>query len=375
MIRLAHLNCFSMKNPVLLAILSMVGTIVGAGVFGLPYVFAEAGTVLALVYSVILGLAAVCIHLLYAKIAIMTPGKHRLVGYVQKHLGRREADVVSVTNPMNMLGSLLAYLILGGSFLSVIFGGSTTVWGLIFFGLFAILIIFPFHRVEYVESILTWLLIAIAILIVVLVSPHVKLENFGVANMSKWFLPYGVIFFSFGGLSVVPDIVESLKKNMRRVGIAIIAGTVVSIVLSVAFGAVVAGATGGATTQDAIGGLVPVVGRSIVALGAIFGLLAVATSFVSIGENLKEQFVLDFKFSKLAAWSATIGIPLVAFIFGARDLINVLGFVGSVFGVIDGMIIALMARRVVKGPLRAFAIPLIVVFAVGLISEIFIIFK
>lgn len=72
-----------------------------------------------------------------------------------------------------------------------------------------------------------------------------------------------------------------------------------------------------------------------------------------------------------ASWAAAIGIPLAAYLFGARNLISVLGFVGSVFGAIDGILIALMARRLVKGHLRRLIIPLIVVFLIGIASEVF----
>jgi amino acid permease len=364
-----------MKNPVLLASLSMIGTIVGAGIFGLPYVFAQSGTPIALIYCVVLGTALLFTHWLYAKVAEATPGKHRLVGYVHKHLGRTAAEVVSITNPMNLLGSLLAYLILGGAFLSALFGGSPMVWGLVFFGAMSVLLILPFRRLEFIEGYLTWLLVAVAIIVIVLVAPHIKIENLLAIDAAKWFLPYGVVFFSFGGLSVVPDIVESLNKNMKKVARAIVVGTIASIVISVAFAVAISGATGSATSQDAIGALVPVVGGAIVALGAVFGLLAVATSFITICENVKDQFRFDFKLSKIAAWGAAVGLPLAAYLFGARDFVGVIGFVGAVFGVIDGALIALMACRFVKGRLRLFIFPLIVVFAVGLASEIFNIFK
>jgi len=364
-----------MKNPVLLAALSIVGTIVGAGIFGLPYVFSQAGAPIGLLYCVILGAAAVMIHWLYAKVAEATPGRHRLVGYAHKHLGRAAAELASVTNPMGLLGSLLAYLILGGAFLAVLFGGSPVIWGLVFFAVMSLIIFLPFRRVEYLEGWLTWLLIIVAVIVVALVAPHVRVLNLTAVHASKWFLPYGVVFFSFGGLSVIPDIVESLNKKMKNVAAAIVGGTVFSVVLSAAFGLVVAGATGTNTASDAIGGLVPIVGRAIVASGAVFGLLAVATSFLTIGENIKEQFRMDFKFSATGAWAAAVGLPLAAYLFGARDFIGVLGFVGAVFGVIDGILIALMARKIIKSRLRVLIIPLMVVFAAGLVSEIIAIVK
>ncbi len=372
-----------MKNPVLLASLSLVGTIVGAGIFGIPYVFAQTGAAISLAYSAVLGTAALLVHWLYARVAAATPGKHRLVGYVRKHLGSRYAEVASITNPMSMLGSLLAYLILGGGFLSAIFGGSVFAWSIAFFAVLSLALILPFRRLEFIEAWLTWFLIAAAAGIIAAATVHVRPQNLFIFGGDKWFLPYGVVFFSFGGVSVIPDLVECLKKDMKKVWRAVFGGTAAAVAITVLFGLAVAGVSGTQTSANAIDGLVPFLGRYITVAGAIFGLLAVATSFLSIGENLKEQFQFDFKLSLAAAWTATAGIPLVAYLSGARDLIGVLGFVGSVFGVIDGIIIAIMARKVLSGPsgggahgggrravLRAAAIPLIVVFLLGIISEI-----
>lgn len=365
-----------MKNPVLLASLSLVGTIVGAGIFGIPYVFAQSGSWLSLAYCAVLGAAALLIHWFYAQVVAVTPGKHRLVGYVHKHLGPRQAEVVSVTSPMNMLGSMLAYLILGGGFLSTLFGGSAFVWSIAFLAALSLILLLPFGKVEFLEAGLSWLLIAAAVGIVIAVAPHIQIKNLTAFGAGRWFLPYGVVFFALSGASVIPDLVECLNKDMKKVWRAILIGTVVSVVITAVFGLAVAGVSGLATTQNAVLGLVPFVGRYIVAAGAVFGLLAIVTSFLAIGENLKEQFNMDFKMSLPASWMATVGIPLIAFLAGARDLISVLGFVGAVFGVIDGFLIALMAKKIsTSRVLRRLMIPLIVVFTLGILSEIIPLFR
>jgi tyrosine-specific transport protein len=371
-----------MKNPVLLASLSLVGTIVGAGIFGIPYVFAQSGSGLSLIYIAILGSSALLIHHLYAQVAVSTPGKHRLVGYVRKHLGSRFAEIVSVTNPMSMMGSILAYIILGGGFLTALFGGSPFVWSIVFFALMSLLILLPFRKIQFFEAGLAWLLIAAAIGIVAAAAPHIEIRNLTAFGTGRWFLPYGVVFFSLTGASVIPDLVECLGKDMKKISRAIVIGTLTAAVITASFGLAVVGVSGLATAENAIVGLVPFVGRYIIAAGAVFGLLAIATSFLTIGENLKEQFHFDFKMSLAASWMAAVGIPLLAFLSGARSLIGVLGFVGAVFGVIDGSIIALMARKVLSAVrpkgwrvLRAITIPLIVVFALGILSEIIPLFR
>jgi tyrosine-specific transport protein len=359
-----------MKNPVLLAALSLVGTIVGAGIFGVPFVFAQAGVGIGLLYCLVLGATALLNHWFYAQVCIHVQGRHRLVGHARVILGPLGAWVAAATNPLGLLGSILAYYILGGSFLNVLFGGDAFTWVVVFFAAMALLSILPFKKLLKFEDFFTWLLIASAAVIIAIVSPHVQLENLLTVNRDNWFLPFGIVFFSLGGASVIPDLVEGLNKNRRRIASSIIIGTVVSAMITAAFGLAVSGASGALTSENAIAGLVPLVGKFIVTLGAAFGLLAIVTSFVTAAANLKEQFNYDFKLPAAVSYILAVGLPFAAYLLGAQSFVGVIGFVGAVLGVIDGIIIALMARSVVKSSLRFLAVPLIVVFFLGLVSEI-----
>ena len=72
-----------MKNFVL-ATTTLVGAIVGLGIFGIPYTAARAGFFIVVIYIVILGIVALLIQLLYGEIVERTEGKHRLTGYTEK---------------------------------------------------------------------------------------------------------------------------------------------------------------------------------------------------------------------------------------------------------------------------------------------------
>ncbi len=359
-----------MKNPTLIATLSMIGTIIGAGIFGVPYAFARAGVPLGILYMVILGASAILVHGFYARVAAATPGSHRLVGYARRYLGRGGQRIASASSVLGMLGALLAYLILGGTFLHSLFGGTLMFWILVFFFLMAMLLALPFKRIAKVEGMLTWILLWVAVFLIILAGQHVRPELLVQVHPDYWFLPYGIIFFSLGGASVVPDIVDLLKKNVRDSLIATSVGTTTAVLITALFGLAIAGATGNMTSEEAIRGLVPLLGRSIIAVGAAFGLLAVATSFVTIGSNVKEQFEYDFKLSPTLSYSITILAPLIAFFVGARSFIGVIGFVGSIFGVIDGILIVLMARTLPRLPWRWTLAPLIVLFLIGIVAEV-----
>ena len=66
-----------------------LGTVIGVGIFGLPYVALKAGFFVTVFYFLFMVLIAVSIHFLYAEVALGTKGIHRLPGYVEKYLGEK----------------------------------------------------------------------------------------------------------------------------------------------------------------------------------------------------------------------------------------------------------------------------------------------
>jgi len=73
----------------LLGIGALVGTIVGAGMFGLPFVAVRSGVVTALFYLLIFGILMGLMHFLYFEVALHTREKHRFTGYVGYYMGPR----------------------------------------------------------------------------------------------------------------------------------------------------------------------------------------------------------------------------------------------------------------------------------------------
>src|SRR3989344_5482754 len=111
----------------------LVGVIIGAGIFGLPYSFSGAP----LSWNIFLFLGVFCLsvllHLLFAGIIYTTPGKHRFPGYVQIYLGPRAETIATIFAALSSYGAMLAYGILGATFLQNIFGIDFFIGGILFF--------------------------------------------------------------------------------------------------------------------------------------------------------------------------------------------------------------------------------------------------
>ena len=115
---------FSHINRLLLATATLIGTIVGVGMFGLPYVASRAGVGVVVAYLVILGAVVILIHLLYGEVVLRTRGQHRLVGYAERYLGFTGKALATLVFFFGLYGALLAYMVLGGEFLSFLLGGN-----------------------------------------------------------------------------------------------------------------------------------------------------------------------------------------------------------------------------------------------------------
>lgn len=364
-----------MRKRVLWASLTMFGGIIGAGIFGVPFVFSRAGVLLGVGYIILLGATAALTNVYYAIVAAETPGRHRLVGYARQHLKGGWVPAVAVINLIEFFGALLAYVILGGSFFSSIFSGPAAAWSFAFLVIGALILLLPLKNSERVDHWLTAMLIVAVAAIAFLVWPQIRHVNLVFIDPKNWFVPYGVIFFALGGSSVIPEIVEVLRKDERAAIRSAALGTLAAAALIGIFGAIVVGVCGAGTTENAITGLAPYFGRTIVVLGSLFGLAAITTQFVIVGSNVRDQFVYDLKEKRLVSWALTVLVPLLAFVLGARDFVNLIGFLGATLGAAIGIVIIYMGWKVMGknskyAVLRRLAVPLMMLFIAGLLAEI-----
>ena len=101
---------------------TMIGAIIGIGVFGIPYTFAQAGFFVGLVQLIVVGILLILLQLLYAEVTIQTPGHRRTVGLAGKYLGNKWKYLLSITVFATAWGAMMAYIIVAGEFLFALLG-------------------------------------------------------------------------------------------------------------------------------------------------------------------------------------------------------------------------------------------------------------
>lgn len=362
-----------MLKPVY-AIATLSGTIIGVGLFSLPYITKEVGVLAMLGYFAVLGFLVILIHLLFAQVALRTPDNLRLSGYAKIHLGSLGQKIALISSLLGFFGALLAYLIVGGEFLagllSPLFGFGSLFYTVLYSAVGSLLILFGIKIISKIEF---WGLVGfIVILGLIFLRGRnlIDLDNFGIWNLNSGFsfLPYGPILFSLWGASLIPELEEMLGKKKESLKKIILAGMLIPVFIYLLFIFLVLGITGAQTTESAMAGLKNVLGDGIVSLGLFFGIITTFTSFITIGLTLKKTLQYDLKLGKNPAFIIACFLPLGLFLAGLKSFIGIISFVGGVMLGIDGILILLMYRKL--NPRKLWVIPLVLVFLGGIIYQI-----
>ena len=367
----------SFKNYIY-SIATLSGTIIGVGLFALPYITLKVGFWVMCGYFSVLGALVILVHQFFGELALKTPDYKRLPGFAKIYLGNWGERIAYISAILGIFGAILAYLIVGGEFLtellSPIFGGGNLFWTIIYFLAGAILIFFGIKAIAKVEFWGLILFFLVLILIFLRGRYLINIENlFPLENWSlkieNLFLPYGVILFSLWGAALIPEVEEMLGEKKELIKRIIPIAILIPIFVYLFFIYLILGITGSQTTESALVGLRNFLGSGIVSLGFLFGLLTTFTSFIALGLTLKKVFWYDLKIGKNIAGAITCFIPLVLFLIGVKQFIPVISFVGATMLGIDGILILLMYQKI--RPERKFLTePLIFVFLGGIIYEL-----
>lgn len=367
------------------AVSIFVGTVIGAGIFGVPYIINKSGIIAGFFYFLILGGVVLLIHLFFGEAVLRTKESCRLPGLAQKYLGTWGKVLVTISVLTGLVGALLAYLILSGDFLAILFSPyfnlSTVQFALIFWALMSYLIFRGVKLIASIELLTNIIFFLTSAIVLFFCLPRFEFHNLAALNPSNAFLPFGLILFSLIGWPAIPEIIDFFKtpQEKKKTKKTIILTSAVAVSFYLIFTLVVLGTVGGNISQDALSSLAPFLGPKIIFLAVLAALVTLTDSILVLGLHLKNTFVCDLKLSNRLSTFVACGLPLFLFLIGFRDFIGTLGFVGTVMGVIEGMVIILIFKKAKKlgnrEPEYSLEVPslllslLIVILILGAISQ------
>ncbi|MFH1192034.1 MAG: aromatic amino acid transport family protein [bacterium] len=349
-------------KKIIFAISTLVGTIVGVGIFGLPYIAAQAGFWPIIIYLCGGAVIVIAISLIYGAVIIGSDGKKRLPGYVKEYFGGKWSIISLLNFLFGLYGSQLAYIIIGGKFLQglifPIFPISQFAATMFFFIIGSALIYKGIKLVEKTEFFMLIFLFFIILIFFFISFGKINPVNFSGYDMNKMFLPYGIVFFSLMGLSILPEIKEMFlkgektnnysekgKKNFQK---TIIYSVLISLFIYIIFIAVILGVSGKNTSIEAFSGLKNVLSDRIIYIGYIFGFLSVFTSFISVGLTIEKSFIYDYGLKYKKAFILASIVPLALFLAGFNNFLYIISILGTITFGIDGFFLFVLYFKIKK---------------------------
>ena len=148
------------------AVFTLTGTVIGAGMLGLPYVFSQSGFMIGLFWLLFLGSLMIFVNLCLGEITLKTKKIHQLPGYAEKYLGKKGKWLMLFALIIEVYSALIAYLIGEGQSFSYLFFGNldyAIYFALAFWLIMTLLLREGLKGLKKVE---TWGVIAIILLII-----------------------------------------------------------------------------------------------------------------------------------------------------------------------------------------------------------------
>ena len=312
------------------AIALIVGATIGAGILGIPYATSQAGIIIGVSYIVGLGLLMASVNLMVGEVSSRTLRNLQIVGLARKYAGKNGGRAMSILFYTQIFSILILYLIAEGEILASFFGGPSWIWTLAFWVVGSMVVYFGIKAVKKAEVVLTGIIILIILVLGFMCLPHIQGEYYQIHQMSYFFLPYGVVLFSFSGIGTIPAAYRLLYGRGGLFKKAIIISSLVSITIYTVFTFLVLGVTGPNTTEVATIGLGKAAGQGMFYFANIFAILAMATSFLMLSMEAKDSLKWDFSFSHFWGSAIALGVPLAVFLAGLRQFIELMSIVGGI---------------------------------------------
>ncbi len=344
-----------MKSSELRGIAVIVGTVIGAGTLGLPFVFAQAGFLTGLFNLVLVWIMSTLVMLYTTEIVLRTKKAKQMPGIAEIYLGKNGKTAMMILQVVGIYGALMAYLIGVGVSLESIFGINRILFSTIFLSI-AIFPIFKGLKVmEKLDFLFSPAKLGIILILCLFLLPGVQQENLSGFDLTKLFYPYGVLMFAFSGYTVIPNLERIMSKNKKGMKNVIILSMFICFIIYFLFSLSFVGNLGtniqGMATQNLEG--------NMGLFGSIAALFLLVTPFLILGWVLKDIFMSDYSVSRPKATFLACGIPFILMFF-ARPTFNMMleisgGYAVSLTYIITAMIVKKSRQKCDDKP--AFTVP------------------
>ncbi len=359
----------------LLSVSLLASTIIGAGIFSLPYVFGKVGIGVGAVYLLFFALLYSIVHGAYARILETEPEPHQFSFFLEKYFGHVWGRLAGYMMLIELFLVLTAYLILSPLFIEAAFGFGGMPALLAFWAFGSLFFFVRVRTLGFADMLGIGAILGVVALVVWFGFRNPMTVPFAnTLGLFPFLLPFGPVLFSLSGRPAIGKVVEEKRNALARgesfsLGRVIALGTLIPAVIYFffVFGILRLNPSVSPEVLDSLGMLPSWVTRSL----GLLGIVAIWTSYFMVGANARDTMREDMRTSSL--WSAAIVLflPLLLYLAGLRHFLEVVSFIGGTLLALEGICILLLWKKVFpRNPFRYYVYPLLAVFLITLIFEI-----
>ncbi len=348
------------------AVSIIVGTVVGAGVLGLPYVVSKTGfmagaLLIAAVYAMMLALG-----IMIEELSLRHPG-HQLVDIARECLGVAGEAAVFLFLVASIMAALAAYYVGFARIVAQLYGGVPLLGAYILLAILVVVAVRGLSVADEAELIVTLVMLALIAAIIALLAPRVDVSALMNARWTGITGVFGVAVFALYGHMVIPEVVEEVGRRKWMASKAVALGIAIPAAMYVAFTAVMIGVfkKPPQVATIALQQVSPILG----ALGLGFAALAILSSAIGNALALRDIVVEDLRKSPLLAVIGVVAPLLIIYTTaGFADILSIAGTYGV--GGVCAIMCFSYARRGGSKKLRVVAVVLAVIFIIAAMAEL-----
>ena len=318
----------------------IVGTLVGAGVLGLPYAASKVGLIPAI--GILFG---VMLLMLFTALIVLKlsaeMGGAQMSTIAQNTLGKAGGWIMFISIMIMGFGAFLAYISGIGSIFTTLFGINEIFGAILFWILASSIIYLGLEASGKTELIMSMVLLVVFIGVTGMLIPHASLENALYVDLSGILSIIGVVIFAFGAHTIIPDVyrgIGSYKKTKKVIILAFLIPTAIYAIFMVIF----LMTFGKNTPEIATQGLEAIYNEWGKIVGNALPLIAITTSYIGLGLAQQSNSKEFLSLKKPTAWALTVVPPLIIYLLGVRNFADVLSFVGNTGDLIAFIILPIL---------------------------------
>lgn len=362
-----------MRKNYFLGTILLAGTIIGAGIFSLPYIFSKIGFLPGCIYLTFFTFVYGLIHLMYARILEKETGNHQFFYLAHKYFPKGLANIASFAIIGELVFVLLVYLVLAPAFFQYVWSAPQLILMLVFWLASSIFIFVRSKVMAWVDLISVLSMFGIIVLVFWAgrgqVLETVLFQKF---NPILLLLPFGPLLFSLAGRPAIHKIMELRNKTAGIFPLKSIVfwGTAIPSLIYIFFIVSVLRLQP-SPSEDVFTSLSFLSPWLLLVLG-LMGLLSLWDSYFMIGANLKDLLQFDLKYPKWLVYLLVLFLPLGLYFIGLQNFLLVIGLAGGLFLALEGIFVAAMWKRAFPSHRWSAVVwPLCFVFVLAIIYEIY----